>query len=88
MTEEIVQTAESVGEATPDRCVFLGADGSCEKLNQKECPVGGCSFQVLPEEEEAKRAYWAKRLSALDEARQKEIAKKYYGGGKPWRVNK
>ena len=88
MTEEIVQTAETVSETAADRCVFLSADGGCEKLNQKECPVGGCSFQVLPGEEEQKREYWAKRLSALDEVKQKEIAKKYYGGGKPWRVNK
>ncbi|MBQ9783778.1 MAG: hypothetical protein IJW44_04590 [Clostridia bacterium] len=88
MTEEIVQTAETVAETAPDRCVFLGANDTCEKLNQKVCPVGGCSFQVLPGEEEQKRESWAKRLSALDEARQKEIAKKYYGGGRPWRVNK
>ena len=88
MTEEMVQDTEAVSEQESERCVFLGANGACEKLNQKVCPTGGCSFKVLPEEEEGKRESWAKRLSALDEARQKEIAKKYYGGGRPWRVSK
>lgn len=82
MIEEAVHTADSEEE----RCIFLGNDGVCEKLNHKDCPAGGCSFRVLPGDEARKREVWCKRLSALDEAQQKEISKKYYGGGRPWRV--
>lgn len=27
---------------------------------------------------------WSKRMNALDSVKQTEIAKKYYGGKKPW----
>lgn len=67
------------------RCVFLSKNGQCELLNRTICPRGGCSFLILPEEEARRQASWAERLSHLDDARQKEISKKYYGGGKPWR---
>ena len=96
MTEEAVATVETNEESASakeaarpaDRCIFQGADGKCEKLNNTECKEGGCSFLVLPGEEARKQEIWAKRLCGLDEAKQKEISKKYYGGGRPWRLNK
>ena len=88
MTEEAVTTVEATEDRPLDKCMFQGEDGTCEKLNNTVCKAGGCSFMVMPEEYARKQVRWAQRLSGLDDAKQKEISKKYYGGGRPWRVNK
>ena len=88
MTEETVITTDAKAETVvghdAHRCVFMAENGQCEKLNNTKCGPGGCSFMILPGEEEQKRIHWVKRLSALDEAKQTEIAKKYSGGSRPW----
>ena len=59
MTEEVTVTTDSTESREAGRCIFQEADGTCDKLNNTVCPAGGCSFMVLPGEEERKRALWA-----------------------------
>ena len=70
--------------ALPD-CVFLQENGRCSRLNREACAGEDCSFLTTHERSDQGRYKWASRLSALSEARQSEIAKKYYGGTKPWK---
>ena len=82
MTDDVIVTEEQKSTT----CIFRQADGVCEKLVGTVCS-GSCSFKILPGGEEERRAAWAKRLCALEESKQREISKKYYGGARPWREN-
>ena len=67
----------------PD-CVDLRENGNCARLNIDACRGSECSFMQTKNEAEKSAQRWCKRLSSLDESEQKQIAKKYYGGTKPW----
>ena len=51
----------------------------------KKCLGEKCSFYETSEEKLHSNDAWSKRMNALDSVKQTEIAKKYYGGKKPWK---
>jgi hypothetical protein len=67
----------------PD-CRFLTEKGGCEKLNISRCSGDKCTFLSL-EDDKADMSGWKLRLSLLSEDEQMKIAKKYYGGKRPWK---
>ena len=63
----------------PD-CGGLLENGKCRWLNVPSCLGAGCSFyQGFNSQTKSKM-----RLRALDDATQERIARKYYGGTRPW----
>ena len=68
----------------PD-CVFLQENGRCSRLNRNFCTGEGCSFLTSQLKSNEVKSKWATRLSTLSEQQQNRIAKKYYGGTKPWK---
>lgn len=68
----------------PD-CIFLQENGRCSRLDRNFCAGESCSFVTLRDKSDEGKSKWAKRLSALSEKQQNEIAKKYYGGTRPWK---
>lgn len=60
----------------PD-CGGLLENGKCRWLNVQTCIGGECSYH-----RSLAKAY--ERLRSLDEKMQEHIAKKYYGGSRPW----
>ncbi len=68
----------------PD-CVFLQENGRCSRLDRDFCTGQKCSFLTSHSKSEEGKSKWASRLSALGEHQQNEIAKKYYGGKRPWK---
>lgn len=69
----------------PD-CVFLQENGRCSRLTLDLCAGERCSFLIPPERSDEGRGRWARRLCALSEQQQDKIAKKYYGGKRPWKT--
>jgi len=68
----------------PD-CIFLQENGRCSRLDRDFCAGEECSFLTSHLQSDEGKSKWATRLSALSEQQQNEIAKKYYGGTKPWK---
>ncbi len=68
----------------PD-CLFLQENGRCSRLERNLCVGEECSFLTSRLQADEGKSKWATRLSALSEQKQNEIAKKYYGGAKPWK---
>ncbi|MGN0587608.1 MAG: hypothetical protein ACI4JF_10010 [Oscillospiraceae bacterium] len=50
-----------------------------ENENKKAAP------ENIHTDENSARNHWRSRLSALSEAEQRRISKKYYGGAMPWK---
>jgi len=61
-------------------CRFLNENGGCDRLSRPKCIGESCTALSASQNTES----WKKRLSALSEEEQKKIAKKYYGGKRPW----
>lgn len=68
----------------PD-CIFLQENGKCSRLSLDFCTGNTCSFLTSHNKSDEGKSKWAQRLSALSEKQQSDIAKKYYGGTKPWK---
>ena len=68
----------------PD-CIFLQENGRCSRLEHSFCVGETCSFLTSHLKSDEGKSKWAVRLSALSEQKQNEIAKKYYGGKRPWK---
>ena len=66
-------------------CIHFTGRNGCSVLSVKKCLGEKCSFYETPEEKLASENAWSKRLNTIDAAKQSEIAKKYYGGKKPWK---
>ena len=63
----------------PD-CAGLLENGGCKWLNVPKCNGRECPYyKKINSSEKAQE-----RLCSLDEATQERIAKKYYGGFRPW----
>lgn len=71
----------------PD-CIDLLENGKCARLNIGACHGIECSFLRTKSETEKSVQHWSQRLSSLDKSKQREIAKKYYGGTMPWEFKK
>lgn len=67
----------------PD-CLALSDRGDCMWLKTSRCMGSSCSFRQTKEENRCSLERWKLRLSSLDNAEQKRIAAKYYGGTRPW----
>lgn len=67
----------------PD-CRFLNEKGGCERLSIPRCTGGKCSF-LYTASDSADMSGWRARLSLLSEEEQVRIARKYYGGKRPWK---
>lgn len=67
----------------PD-CRFLNEKGGCERLSIPRCTGGKCSF-ISMSSDRPDQSSWRTRLSLLSEEEQIRIAKKYYGGKRPWK---
>lgn len=67
----------------PD-CRFLTEKGGCERLNISRCTGDKCTF-LCREADRVDMSSWSSRLSLLSEDEQIKIAKKYYGGKRPWK---
>lgn len=67
----------------PD-CRFLNEKGGCEQLSFSRCTGEKCTF-FSPEERSPDLSGWKSRLSLLSEEEQARIARKYYGGKRPWK---
>lgn len=63
----------------PD-CAGLLENGKCSWLNTPKCIGKQCSFH----HKKASLNKAKERLSSLDEPAQEHIARKYYGGCRPW----
>lgn len=69
-----------------ERCFAIKKNGECKALDVKHCPgCGQCSFYmpVWMYERDRDRAFG--HINRLPEARQLEIANKYYGDKMPWK---
>lgn len=67
----------------PD-CRFLNEKGGCERLSFSRCAGEKCTF-LSPRTRSSDMSSWKSRLSLLSEEEQMKIAKKYYGGKRPWK---
>ncbi|MCI7767632.1 MAG: hypothetical protein MSJ26_06610 [Oscillospiraceae bacterium] len=67
----------------PD-CRFLNEKGGCGRLSIPRCRGGSCSF-FSAASDSADLSSWRARLSLLSEEEQVRIARKYYGGKRPWK---
>lgn len=67
----------------PD-CRFLNEKGGCERLSFSRCAGEKCTF-YSPEAHSSDLSSRRSRLSRLSEEEQLRIAKKYYGGKRPWK---
>lgn len=67
----------------PD-CRFLTENGTCGRLNISHCTGEKCKF-LNREANHADINVWSSRLSLLSEEEQMKIARKYYGGKRPWK---
>ncbi|MGN0638858.1 MAG: hypothetical protein ACI4J0_10840 [Huintestinicola sp.] len=67
----------------PD-CRFLNEKGGCERLSFSRCTGEKCTF-FSPGKSGTDLSGWKSRLSLLSEEEQSRIAKKYYGGKRPWK---
>ncbi|ADL52915.1 hypothetical protein [Clostridium cellulovorans] len=65
-------------------CSGLSEHGRCTRLNVFYCQGEGCTFKSTKEEERASISSAYQRLLSLDVSKQKQIARKYYGGIMPW----
>ena len=65
-------------------CIYCTKRNDCSVLSVKKCLGEKCSFYETSEENLHSNDAWSKRMNALDSVKQTEIAKKYYGGKKPW----
>ena len=65
----------------PD-CAGLLESGKCRWLRVEECAGENCAYY----REVSSQAKAEARLCSLDEETQERIAKKYYGGFRPWTV--
>lgn len=79
--EKGVVFMKTAGESfEPKNCRGYTGDGKCCLLNVALCQKERCPFfNTQAECDKAER-----RLSELTDEQQKHIAKKYYGGKKPW----
>ena len=84
-TESIaVASHNSAALLTLPDCLFLQENGKCSRLDRNFCVGERCSFLTSRLQTGDEKSKWASRLSSLSEQKQNEIAKKYYGGAKPW----
>lgn len=67
----------------PD-CRFLTENGTCGRLNISHCAGEKCKF-LNREANHTDINVWSSRLSLLSEEEQMKIARKYYGGKRPWK---
>lgn len=73
--------------ALPD-CAYLSMKGMCGKLEVRECLGEGCPFVQIASDCAQSEERWRTRLKSLDDTKQADIAKKYYGGNMPWNEEK
>lgn len=66
-------------------CVYLLENGRCRELTFKKCKGTACRFCLTKDRFADSRRKWSDRLNSLDEKKQSEISKKYYGGKTPWK---
>ena len=67
----------------PD-CRFLTEKGTCGRLNISHCAGEKCKF-LNREASHTDINMWSSRLSLRSEEEQMKIARKYYGGKRPWK---
>lgn len=65
-------------------CVNLTDKCKCKILTVDCCLGEKCSFLQLNDNQQTVTKKWSEHLSSLTVERQREIAKKYYGGAMPW----
>lgn len=62
----------------------LTRKGTCGRLNISHCAGEKCKF-LNREANHTDINVWSSRLSLLSEEEQMKIARKYYGGKRPWK---
>ena len=67
----------------PD-CRFLTEKFTCGRLNISHCTGENCTL-LSREASHTDINVWSSRLSLLSEEEQMKIARKYYGGKRPWK---
>ena len=70
----------------PD-CIHLTENCKCDVLVVDGCIGESCSFFKSNLEKDLSEINSSKRLSSLEENKQKEIANIYYDGKMPWKKN-
>lgn len=65
-------------------CAGLSDTGKCCWLSINSCQGHSCPFKKSRETQDNSTRAVESRLSALDEENQEKIARKYYGGNRPW----
>lgn len=70
----------------PD-CIHLNENCKCSLLVVDECTGEKCSFYKNSFEKGLSEINTMKRLSSLDEDKQKQISNTYYDGKMPWKKN-
>lgn len=65
-------------------CAGLSDTGKCFWLSINSCQGYSCPFKKTRETQENSIKAVENRLSELDEENQERIARKYYGGKRPW----
>lgn len=65
-------------------CHALTESGKCVWLSLSACRGAGCPFMKTEEDNRNSLEHARARLASLDEATQAHIARKYYGGKRPW----
>lgn len=60
-------------------------NGRCRELSFKKCIGSECRFCVVRDGFDKSKIKWSQRLNSLDEKKQAEISRKYYGGKMPWK---
>lgn len=73
--------SDNSGERT--ECIHLTEYFRCDVLNVKECIGGKCSFRQTEDKAKRSSEKWKAMIMTLDEAEQKKIADKYWGGKIP-----